>query len=41
MDDYDNGVTFLEKQLRKASMKIEKKNGEVKNLITKVSQLTE
>jgi hypothetical protein len=40
MDDYDNGVTFLEKQLRKAAIKIEKKNAEVKNLILKVSNLT-
>lgn len=39
MSSYEEGVTFLERQLRKAVIKLEKKNAEVKELVTKLSNL--
>lgn len=40
-DQYENGVTFLERQLRKANIKIEKKNQEVSDLVNKLSRLSQ
>lgn len=40
-EQYENGVTFLERQLRKANIKIEKKNQEVSDLVNKLSRLSQ
>ena len=39
MNSYENGINFLERQLRKAAIKIDKKNDEVKELISDITRI--
>ena len=37
--NYENGVTFLDRQLKKATMKIEQKNIEVSKLVKELNEV--
>lgn len=41
LNSYEDGVTFLERQLKKTTIKLEKKNAEVKELVTKMNSLSQ
>ena len=41
LNSYEDGVTFLERQLKKTTIKLEKKNSEIKELVAKMNHMNQ